>query len=505
MEGPDSAPIPPPPPRRVLDTASLEGLNDLVSPDSNRRNDIQSRDFPELQGQVVSPAKVDLVLFDGQNVDSTAAAFAARQALRANARYESVSHGMSMADLSTDCTGKIVAFLGVYWPPETMHELTCECEGVFILETHLSAIRELEELNYLHVIRIFEPSMGCAALSWNFFHSNTGMPVPALFRMIEDGDLSRGALMNSNAFFDGLEEEREQVTADRYGLLTSDDPVFQQIEDLVNEDRAAIQRIVDSGLSMQKDIIADQQQALANYTVRSPRAFPSLRCAMIAGVSPFDARVAECLCKKIAQGDKVKRSIGIVFHVSRHFVKVVLWSVPREGPDVSELARKYGGGGHAHLARFSVAVDNWASVWLPTERILWDVNPCSNGLALQKGEEVVVLARNWGFKGKASELWSWGYSVTNPADEGWFPTLSHSLFVASVSLPSAGAGIQALKEGDLIVAHSMKGLYYYGAKFTSYFGLGSQSDVKKLGWFPVEGSLRPVCPHSTKELTATCQ
>ena len=48
--------------------------------------------------------------------------------------------------------------------------------------------------------------------------------------------------------------------------------------------------------------------------------------------------------------------------------------------------------------------------------------------------------------------------------EGWFPTLSYSLYIALRDEESAADGIEAVREGDILVGYTQRGLYVYGTR-----------------------------------------
>ncbi|CAK9028743.1 unnamed protein product [Durusdinium trenchii] len=96
-----------------------------------------------------------------------------------------------------------------------------------------------------------------------------------------------------------------------------------------------------------------------------------------------------------------------------------------------------------------------------------EVNMPSSGscLALRPTEKVTVILRDEHYQPSPQDDWSWGFKVDEPEKEGWFPTLSYSLYIAlraeSADLHN-DPGVRSVKEGDILVAHVQRGKYVFG-------------------------------------------
>lgn len=486
-------------PLRCLDTVNEEGLEDLVDADCIQRSLVKSRDFPELHGSRVQASDIAVVLFDAKSLDSFAACMAARLALGDACRFEGVDRSTATENLSVDISNQIVAMLGVCWSLEAMHDLVTECECLIILETHTSAARELEQFNYPNAVRILEPGMGAGALAWNFFFP--GEKVPPLLRALEDAELGRTVLRDAEAFADGCHVAFDIEPP--HGELNSDDPAFEHFELLMDSGgRATIARAVQEGLELRTEIQGECSEAIARCHVRTPRKFPTWRCVLVELSSPFAGRVGEYLvsCYAAYHGQAERPYVAVVFERRRWHVRAVLRSLPG-GPDVSEIAQEYGGSGHPNRAFFTISRDMWEGLWLPVEAVLWDTisnNPqCLNA---KRGDSITIVRRGERFKDSPCDEWSWGYKTGDGDAEGWIPTLAHTLFVATRSVPAVCAGILAIEEGDLLVARGQKGRYLWGSTFR--LGRGTTNGLK--GWFPyIDGTWQPVHPRSARDFIAT--
>lgn len=462
------AELPPPQPQRRLDTVGLEGIDDLVDADSPYRSAVKSREFPEFSGLDVCPSNIKVVLFDDNSIDSFAACFAARSALGESARYEGVNRGGMVEDLTCDVSGRVVAMLGMSWSLEAMHDLVVECDWLIILETQPSIAKELEQFCYPGTVRILEPDMGAGALAWNLFFP--GHPVPPLLRALEDAELGREALRNSRFFADGFHAAFGFVIP--HGELSSKDPAFEEFAFCLEEGgRTTIQRAVEEGFSLAGGIQAQCHDAQARRVIQQLRVFPSWLCSLVNSSSPFAGRIAEHLVTALAAGEVNGvprgpiRCLAGVFEVQRHRVRVAMRSLPG-GPDLSELAAMYEGIGRPTRAVINLPIEAWGDIWELPEPIVWDVVPSSpHCLELKRGDLVTIARRGERFRESCFDEWSWGHRSDDASREGWIPTLAHTLLVATQSIPSTGAGILGLDEGEMLVAYGQRGNYLWGSKF----------------------------------------
>lgn len=497
--------LPPPPPQRQLDVISVEGLEDVVDPESPDKGLLKSRDFPEFHGLEVTATDVKVVLFDANSMDSFAACFAARRRLGDRARYVGVDRSttveqLNQGELSVQVGGQVVAMLGVCWSLEAMHDLVVECGWLLIFETHTSVAQELQHFNYHNAVPVLELEMGAGALVWNFFCP--GEPVPPLLRAIEDAELGRSVLRQASAFADGF-EEAFGFSPPR-GEIRAEHSAFEVVELLLdggNGGRTTMERAIEAGRALAPLIREQCREVAARRAVRTMHAFPAWRCALANISSPFAGRIAEHLAEQLAaEGAEsaAHRSFGATFEVRHRRIRVVLRSLPG-GPDVSEIAARQDGSGRRTRAFFSIPVDEWEELWVQPEPILWNVSAASaQCLALKRGDLVTVARMGERFRDSPADEWSWGYKSDEPGAEGWIPTLAHSLFVATCNVPSAALGVRPLEEGDLIVAQGQRGDYVWG-------WLQRRGESQK-GWFKrADGVLRRVHSTSVQALLAAAR
>eukprot|EP00913_Durusdinium_trenchii_P010002 g9388.t1 len=289
---------------------------------------------------------------------------------------------------------------------------------------------EKSELINLGVWIETDSRFGAGVLAWEFF--NKGEPVPLLLRAVEDIHLGRGVFLDGKAMEDGIDalledDDIENVTLAIQGLLCPlgyREKIFQKFHSLLTdskETKRRLQTIADRGRAREPEIRKDQLEA---------------------------EFLAESLAQR-CQGQE-NRCMGAVLEMKEgSTVRVTLRSLDG-GPDVSE------------------------------------VNMPSSGscLALRPTEKVTVILRDEHYQPSPQDDWSWGFKVDEPekaskcrktcemhppsaacVQEGWFPTLSYSLYIAlraeSADLHN-DPGVRSVKEGDILVAHVQRGKYVFG-------------------------------------------
>lgn len=496
--------VPPPPQRRVQDAVAMEGLEEMMTKATpEMRALVKSRDFPELHGVDLQPMDVQVVLYDFHSVDGFAACYAARKALGDKAQYLGIDRSMTVEELQVsydiDFGGKVVAMLGICWRHEEMHSFLMECPLVLVFENHATSAQELAELSYSHLVTVSDPGMGAGALAWNFFHP--GDAVPPVLRYIEDDELGREVLDDAIAFADGFDSAHPFKPP--AGLIRSNDEAFDDFSSLVEGNTSTIDKAIAEGNELATDLQEQGMQAYETCEVRTLRSFPAWRCAVVKLSSPLAGRIGEHALKEMVGGGDASvanRCLMALFEVKGCNVRVVLRSL-QGGPHVDEIGSRYGGCGHPHHAFFSVPLDTWEGLWAPPELVLWNVESCGPScLSLSQGDLVTIARRGERFRESPFDEWSWGYRQCRGKEEvqeGWIPTLAHTLFLATHDVPSDD-GVQGLEEGDLLVAWAQCGDYIWGSKCDSSVATCLQGPKV---WLPRAG-LQVVHARSVRDMFA---
>jgi len=270
------------------------------------------------------------------------------------------------------------------------------------------------------------------------------------------------------------------------------DQAFLDFEELFGEDggRATILKAAEHGRALEPELRQQCEEATSCRTTATLRAFPAWRCALANVSSPLSGKIVEALTEDFVKDvdDNIRwRSFSAAFEVKHHHVRVVLHSM-KDGPDVSEIARFYEGCGHAHRAFFTVRSNLWARLWVYPEHVLWDVQGRSPScLSINRGDKVTVTRRGERFRDSPFDEWSWCYSCADVRIEGWIPTLSHTLFIATAP-GKEQPGISEVDEGDLLIAKGQRGDFYYGWRYRP-----GRASLERSAWFSkAENVFQPV-------------
>ncbi len=301
-----------------------------------------------------------LVIYHSNCADGFSAAWAVRQAIEAE--FHPGVHGTPPPDV----TGRDVILVDFSYKPEVLMELRKAARSILILDHHKSAEADLprcdsgrpesltcfrmddeawtapktwayyqqcvrqdqcEGAPYAVIYALFDMARSGAGIAWDFFHP--GKARPALIDHVEDRDLWRFALQ-------GTREVQAAVFSHPYRFEVWDQLMLAPVYELYQQ-----------GLSIErkhhKDVaelveVAKRQMVIGHYDVpvaSLPYTLASDAGHLMAQGQPF----AACYYDKAE---------GRVFSLRS----------TDDGVDVSEVAKLYGGGGHARAAGFTVPRDH---------------------------------------------------------------------------------------------------------------------------------------------------
>jgi len=266
-----------------------------------------------------------LVIYHGKCPDGFGAALSAWLKLKDTADYLPAEHG---AYPSPRVTGRDVYILDFSFPRPTLEQMRADAKSLTILDHHKTAQEVLHDFPGA----VFDMKKSGARLAWEHFHP--GAPVPRLIQYIEDRDL-----------YNWQYEETERFTA----VLDTLPFTFEAWHSflLKCEDRDAMAKILVDGQAM---------------TLK----FNALAEEQVLGAEPVT--VDGILGLKLNAGGRFTDKLGELMH-ARSNAFGMLWRIQdgmlrvsfrsaRGGIDVSALAKKFGGGGHAAAASFRIPLDN---------------------------------------------------------------------------------------------------------------------------------------------------
>ncbi len=231
-----------------------------------------------------------------------------------------------------DCTDRDVIMVDFCYKRPVLLNILRECEELNIIDHHKTALQEIEGLTEgqqvepsLHgkLFVTFDLERSGAGLTWDYFYADA--PRPPLINHIEDHDLWRFKLPRTREIQAALFSYPYDFEVWDRLIGASPDKLADEgtaIERKHHKDIAELVKV-----TQREMVIGSQRLPVANlpYTLTSDAGF------LMATKHP--SRMAACYWDTPA---------GRVFSLRS----------TEYGPDVSEIAKLYGGGGHAHAAGF---------------------------------------------------------------------------------------------------------------------------------------------------------
>ncbi len=268
---------------------------------------------------VLEPSSVDCVIYHADCTDGFGAAYSAWKLLGNRAEYHACKHGTPPPDVSE----KNVVILDFSYGNDVTKKMIEEANNLLIIDHHKSAMVELHDISNTH----FDMTKSGAILAWEFFHP--GKEPPKFIRYIQDRDLWTWELEYSKEFsaaFDMVPFEFEE---------------FEKFED---------DSVFDDACKRGSYILAYSKSVVKKVCEKAVhRKFEGMDVMVVnAGhwMSEIGARLSP---------DCDFAMIWFYDHEDR-IIKVSLRSF-HDTMDVSELAKRFGGGGHKKAAGFTLPGD----------------------------------------------------------------------------------------------------------------------------------------------------
>jgi hypothetical protein len=266
--------------------------------------------------------------------DGFGAAWAAWKAWGPQGEYRPRGHDDALRP--QELAGAEVVFADIAPPNAGLRQLAREAARVLVLDHHVSALERFRAEPDLaaevaargHEVR-FDLEHSGATLAWRHFHPDA--PPPALLRYVEDQDLWRWRLPDSEAVNAAIHSYPRR---------------FEVWDELA---KAPVERLVAEGVP-----IARAQR------IEVERALLSAHAVTVGGLR-LEAVNALFLRSQIGHELASRRvhgaPCGVVYRVTGRRIDCSLYSIGDF--DVSRLAARYGGGGHRNAAGFHVTLADW--------------------------------------------------------------------------------------------------------------------------------------------------
>jgi nanoRNase/pAp phosphatase (c-di-AMP/oligoRNAs hydrolase) len=261
-----------------------------------------------------------VVIYHANCPDGFGAAFSFYQKFGNNAEYIPVTYSDPIPELS----GKEVYIVDFCYHKEKLLEIKKVAKSIVVLDHHKTAMEECSELEFCH----FDMESSGCCLAWKFCFPN--QPIPNILRYIEDRDLWNWNLSYSREILAVIDSEEK--TFENWDILSSK---------LSSVGSQAWVKVLNKG-----EGIVQYSETLIKNLIKNAHSI------YIDGVKV-----------QVVNTAFFQSEIGNRLSVGQPFAGAYYWDGSRycfslrsqdDGLDVSEIAKKYGGGGHARASGFTV-------------------------------------------------------------------------------------------------------------------------------------------------------
>ena len=263
---------------------------------------------------MIEPSSINVVIYHANCNDGFGAAYSAWKLLGSRCEYVACSHG----DPPPDVKGKRVAILDFSFDNATTKSMIVDAEALIVIDHHKSAVVELHDISNT----IFDMKKSGAMLAWNFFHP--GKEPPKFIQYIQDRDLWKWELPYSKEFsaaFDMVPWEFDE---------------YEKFED---------DSVFDDAVKRGSYILAYSKTVIKKVCEKaSKRNFEKYE-VLVVNSSHWMSEIGSNLSK-----DCDFAMIWYYDHDDKHY-RCSLRSF-HDTVDVSEISKKFGGGGHRKAAGF---------------------------------------------------------------------------------------------------------------------------------------------------------
>lgn len=263
----------------------------------------------------------DLCIYHGSCDDGFGAALAVWKRDGDCVIYHAGVYGAAPPDVA----GLDVAIVDFSYKRPVMVDLASKAKSILVLDHHKTAQADLDGLSVEcpNVTVEFDMSRSGAVMAWQHFHPETG--VPKFFEYLQDRDLWTKLLPGVDEFTAALRSYPQD---------------FKEWDRLCS---GSIVGLIEEGISIQRyyRTLVDQAKKHAFVREIAGHHVPVVNASMF-----MSSEVAG----ELAEG----KPFAAVYAETE---KGVIWSLRSRAPDgidVSEIAKKFGGGGHKHAAGFNI-------------------------------------------------------------------------------------------------------------------------------------------------------
>ncbi|OGN09811.1 MAG: hypothetical protein A3J46_00320 [Candidatus Yanofskybacteria bacterium RIFCSPHIGHO2_02_FULL_41_11] len=272
------------------------------------------------------PTKDIVVLYHADCTDGFSAAWAAWKKFEDNADYIGINPGTQPLEGLKD---KEIYMVDLVYQPQYIDGLIKENKKFVAIDHHFS---NKDTFKLIPSDSLFDLNHSGAVLAWKYFHPE--IKIPRFLEHVEDMDLWKFDLPKTKEIISYL--DMVDLSFDEWSRVS---------EGVENESK------FNEYITIGSLILNYQDKLIERIISNHAELVNFLGHEVYAVNSPvFNSQIANVLCEKL------DRPLGIVWTAERDgTIHVSLRSIKNAGTDVSELAKKFkGGGGHKSSAGFSL-------------------------------------------------------------------------------------------------------------------------------------------------------
>lgn len=279
---------------------------------------------------MLKPKDVDFVIAHGSCPDGFGAAWTAWKMHQDKIEYFFASYASN--EEVPDVSGRNVLMVDfAYKSPEIMNDLNRKANSMLLLDHHKSARDALE--GKIDCDHIFDMNRSGARMAWDYFYPAS--PISHIIQYVEDRDLWKWKMPDARHYLAALDS------------YPQDFDIWNWIAGLENEH---LEQFFAEGRA-----ICRFQEILVNDHVNK-----SEKGYLIApDGEEYPCRIVNCTSKEIISdvGHELAKNddeevVGVAWAYSHRYNDYIFSLRSIKDIDVSEIAKKFGGGGHAQASGF---------------------------------------------------------------------------------------------------------------------------------------------------------
>ncbi len=263
-----------------------------------------------------------ICIYHGNCADGFGAAWVVRKALENKVEF----HAGVYNEPPPDVKDKVVYIVDFSYSRDTILQMAKEAYNIVIIDHHKTAIDALVDLPF-NVELYADIEHSGAMLTWNYFFPTDNSP--DLIKHIEDRDLWKFELI-------GTREVQAVLFSYPYDFEVWDKLMESSCVDLFLEGRA-----------IERKHFKDINELLAK----------TVRMIEIDGYKIETANLPYTLGADAAMMLALDQPFGCTYYDLSNQTKYFSLRSDENGIDVSEIAKKFGGGGHKHAAAFTISFE----------------------------------------------------------------------------------------------------------------------------------------------------